>query len=237
MIQPHHRPILLGFDRSIAFLMYLLQEQYFNYLPDPKREVITAVDQTGERVFEFRMPLPLPGMQQEDSLEAYAARIGKPAFPPDYLILLMQAGQSALGYFEAGELVYHKVIRKYMVRKKQGKAQVAHLKIKGKSRAGSRVRLAQTVAFFEEINTKLQDWEVSHTAERILYSCPVRMWPLLFEAKVAAPFDQRDSRLRKIPKDVGIPDFEELQEVNRFALSGAITVYKAFNLDFFGQRF
>jgi hypothetical protein len=233
MIQPGHRPLLLSFDRSLTFLTYLLQDKHFEYLPDFKREVITATNQQGERIFDFRLPLPLPGMQQEEQLDTYAARVGRPDVPPDYIIILIQAGHSALAYCEAGKMLYHKVIRKYMVRKKQGKAQIAHLKSKGKSRAGSRVRLAQTVEFFEEINSKLQAWDVTETADRILYSCPVRMWPLLFESKLPAPFDQRDNKLRKIPMDVGIPNLEELEEVNRFALSGAVTVYKPFDLAFF----
>jgi hypothetical protein len=233
MLQPGHRPLRLSFDQSLDFLEFLKNDTQFRYEPDAKRGVLVAYDKQQERVFEFRLPLPLPDFNEEESLHRYLERTSRPDVPPDYIIILIQAGHSALAYCEAGKMLYHKVIRKYMVRKKQGKAQIAHLKSKGKSRAGSRVRLAQTVEFFEEINSKLHNWDVTESADRILYSCPVRMWPLLFESKVPAPFDQRDNKLRKIPMDVGIPNLEELEEVNRFALSGAVTVYKPFELAFF----
>ncbi|MEO1451203.1 MAG: hypothetical protein AAFV07_16855 [Bacteroidota bacterium] len=45
-----------------------------------------------------------------------------------------------------------------MKRHKRGKAQISYLNTRGKSKAGSRIRLANTVAFFEEINERLQDW-------------------------------------------------------------------------------
>ena len=49
-----------------------------------------------------------------------------------------------------------------MVRKKRGVSQIKHLKTKGKSRAGSRVRLAETEEFFENINGRLQDYFEEH---------------------------------------------------------------------------
>jgi hypothetical protein len=60
----------------------------------------------------------------------------------------MQAGHSALAYFEDGEMRHHKVIKKYMVRG-NGKAQVGYLQTRGKSKAGSRIRLANTVSFLK----------------------------------------------------------------------------------------
>ena len=39
----------------------------------------------------------------------------------DYVLALIQLGASALGYFEEGEVVVHKAIKKYMKRHKRGK--------------------------------------------------------------------------------------------------------------------
>jgi hypothetical protein len=41
------------------------------------------------------------------------------------------------------------------------------------------------------------------------------MWQYLFNSKAKCFFDKKDSRLRKIPLDVGIPNFEEMMRVNR----------------------
>ncbi len=173
--------------------------------------------------FALRLPLPCPRRAEGEPLPAYAARL--PAEVPPHLVVLMQAGQAALGFGEGEDLIHHKVIRKYMVRKKRGKAQLTHLKTKGKSRAGSRIRLAQTEQFFAEINQKLHDWGEAETAERILFSCPVRMWPLLFGSRVPAAFDQRDERLIKVPLDVRVPDLAELERVRRYALAGHWTEF------------
>lgn len=78
---------------------------------------------------------------------------------PHFALALIKAGQAAVGYFHQGELIDHRVFRAYMVRQKQGKSQIKHLKTKGKSRAGSRIRLSETERFFEEINERLTTYE------------------------------------------------------------------------------
>ncbi|MCK5077740.1 MAG: hypothetical protein KAR38_15260, partial [Calditrichia bacterium] len=157
-------------------------------------------------------------------LDNYIADVDE--IPPAYYIVLIQAGNSSIGYFEEGEVIYHKVIRKYMVRKKQGKAQITYLNKKGKSRAGSRIRLAETVEFFKEINDKLDEWERLGEAKKILYSCPAKLWGMLFNSKILPPFDKKDERLIKIPMDVKVPNFEELMRVNEFALCGEVVSFE-----------
>jgi hypothetical protein len=181
-----------------------------------------------QKVFEFRPPLPLSPLPAETAdLSAYAAEL--PDFIPNYLIVLMQAGHAALGYFEEGEVYFHKVISKYMVRKKQGKAQLKHLNQKGKSRAGSRIRLANTQRFFEDISDKLHEWLPSiENLNRILFSASPTLWAMLFEAKNPPPFDQRDRLLVKIPLDVGIPKYEELLAVNEKCLRGRLIFHRPF---------
>ncbi|NJL13474.1 MAG: hypothetical protein HC913_11015, partial [Microscillaceae bacterium] len=166
-----------------------------------------------QAVLEMTWPLYCSLPIESQSPEEYLKQL--PDLPPDYLILLIQAGQAALGHYEAGALLNHKIIRKYMVRAKQGKAQTSHLKTKGKSRAGSRIRLAQTDLFFEEINEKLQDWEV-HSVEKIFVSTVQVWWNHLFEADTCPPFDKKDPRMVKIPLAVQPPNFEELERVHTY---------------------
>ncbi len=168
--------------------------------------------------FEFLMPWSFPVPSADISLEDYLEDL--PLVPPPYLLILMQAGHSALGYFDEGEVVMHKVIKKYMVRAGQGKAQIGYLGSRGKSKAGSRIRLANSVRFFEDINEKLTEWGVADEVERILVSCPVRLGPLWYGSKTPPPFEKEDPRIRKVPLDVHRPDHEELLRVNRVGLCG-----------------
>ncbi len=169
--------------------------------------------QAENRVFTVRLPLLFPICKAGENLSDYL--LGIPELAPDYLIVLIQAGNAALGHYETDTLLNHKVIRKYMVRAKQGKAQINHLKTKGKSRAGSRIRLAQTDEFFDEIVEKLLDWEVE-SVNLIFYSAAIHWWNALFDAAELPPFEKDDERLRKIPLDVNTPNFEELHRTQQF---------------------
>ncbi|MEZ4777081.1 MAG: hypothetical protein R3D00_28150 [Bacteroidia bacterium] len=170
----------------------------------------------------MRLPLPFPAISDRDiPLSQYLQSI--PEEIPAYMIALVQAGAAALGYFEEGEAVQHKAIKKYMKRHSQGKSQINYLKTRGKSKAGSRVRLANTVTFFEEINERLTEWEEDYAPQKILYSCTATLWGLLFQSKVPPPFEKKDHRLIKIPRDVQIPTFEELLRINRLSVAGWLT--------------
>lgn len=217
--------IAYPYDQCIDLLHQLNElEDYFDIQLDEKRQVIVLTDEAEEKVVEFRPPLPCPAMRQGDKLGDYIDRF--PEEIPTYTILLMQAGAAAIGYFEDGEVQLHKAIKKYMVRKKQGKAQINYLNTRGKSKAGSRVRLANGVRFFEEINEYLNNWEAYEPAEKIVYSCSPRLWGMLFQSKVKAPFDKKDERLVRVPKDVAIPNFEELLKINEFAKQGWMMIYQ-----------
>src|SRR5687767_1115631 len=103
---------------------------------DPEKHRILLPDETtGEDSFILRLHITLPAPDKDLSF---------PKNPLRYVILLVQSGSCAVGYFENGINLDHKVFRAYMVRKKRGVSQIKHLKTKGKSRAGSRVRLAET---------------------------------------------------------------------------------------------
>ncbi len=133
---------------------------------------------------------------------------------PPYLMFLIQAGYAAVGTFENGVCERHKSIRRYMVRKKQGKAQISYLKTKGKSRAGSRIRLAESRAFFQDINECLNEWWEANWWHGVLFSCTPVLWGELFAAEPEPPFGKKEPRLKKVPFDVGRPGYEELIKMN-----------------------
>lgn len=215
------RPRRYRYAESLALLRAWRDDPPGHLDWDRAKQKLTVRDDTGVKQFTFRLPLPFPPASEGISLAEYLEDV--PETPPPYLLLLLQAGHSALGYFEEGEVVHHKVIKKYMVRARQGKAQIGYLNTRGKSKAGSRVRLANTISFFEAINAKVTEWDIMNGVERILLSCPVRMKPLLFQSKVPPPFTKDDPRLLKVPLDIHRPDLEELKRVNRIIQMGERT--------------
>lgn len=159
----------------------------------------------------FSPPLllaPLGGISAPDDLRHL------PSEPPTAIVALVQAGAAALGYLADGELIEHKVQKSYMVRKKQGRSQLTYLKSKGKSRAGSRLRLRNALTFFEAINEKLAEWIERHgDPQRMMFSCPVRLRAEWFRADVPPPAPWDDPRWLPIPLDVRVPSFDELRRV------------------------
>lgn len=137
-----------------------------------------------------------------------------------YVIALIQSGSAATGIVENEKLTDHKVFTAYMVRKKQGKSQIKHLKTKGKSRAGSRIRLAGATKFFENINSRLQVYFENNGIDRIALSCSKTLIPFLFGSRIKCPFEKKDERIYMIPKDVPQPNFAILCSVNKFLLRG-----------------
>jgi hypothetical protein len=105
------------------------------------------------------------------------------------------------------------------------------LKTKGKSRAGSRVRLASTLEFFEEINLRLQSHFATFEFERIAMSCSKILIPYLYGAKESTPFDKKDGRIYKIPKHLHQPNFEVMLGMQKY-LNKAELVFDA---DVFSQ--
>lgn len=235
----NEQPQVLTYEQAYQFFEYLLEERTdLNLQLHEKKNALVALDANYDPLFEFKFPLPYPSIEgKEAALETPEAYFDKTSTTlPDYLILLIQAGNAALGYFEEGELSNHKVVRKYMIRKKQGKFQGSHLKTKGKSKYGSRVRLNNTLEFFEDINQKLEDWEIVDEVDRILYFASIPLWNMLFESKIACPFEKEDIRLRKVPKDVQVPNYEELLRINEFAHQGWVHVYQSVDLDEFFEQ-
>ena len=130
-----------------------------------------------------------------------------------YCLTLVRAGQASLGYFHQGKLLDHKVFRGYLVRQKQGKSQFKYLKTKGKSRAGSRIRLEETLVFFKEINERLQVYAKQYPLNFWGLGCTKTMWPLLFDGEVKPPFSSKSAELIELPYPFTKGSYEELQEL------------------------
>lgn len=193
-----------------ADLLTFIQNSSMQYQYDFEKHRITLLDEAGRESVLFRLPLSLtPAPEKRDE-------------PVRYVILLIQAGNCAMGYFENELNLDHKVYRSYMVRKKQGKSQVKYLKTKGKSRAGSRVRLGETVEFFENINGRLQEYFEEYEIDRIAISCSKILIPYLYNSKVNTPFDKRDKRLFKIPRHIHTPVYEVMMDTQKFLLKGEL---------------
>lgn len=168
-------------------------------------------DASGDDWAHFRLPITLPYIHPEEEDTNIS-----------YVILLIQSGSCALGYFEDGVNLEHKVFRAYMVRKKQGKSQIKYLKTKGKSKAGSRVRLGEAREFFENINERLREYFEYYKVGRIAMSCSKTLLPFFYQSKTPPPFDKKDERILKIPMHVHLPNYEVMMEVNEFLLKGEL---------------
>ena len=180
---------------------------------DYEKHRMVLLDENQQEWLHFRLPIVLSPPGKETVAKENQVH---------YIILLIQSGSCAIGYFENGINLDHKVFRAYMVRKKQGTSQIKYLKTKGKSRAGSRVRLAETVEFFENINERLQEYFAQHRIDRIALSCSKTLLPYLFDSKVATPFDKRDPRIFKIPKHIHTPIYEVMLDTHKFLLKGEL---------------
>ncbi|REG92688.1 hypothetical protein [Algoriphagus antarcticus] len=130
-------------------------------------------------------------------------------------LVMIRAGIAVTGYFHNGEMLDHKVFRAYMVRQKQGKSQIKYLKTKGKSRAGSRLRLGESEQFFVEINERLQRYEVDYPITTWGISCAMTLFPYFFASETPPPFSKKQENLFSIPFHVQQPDFETLQAVHK----------------------
>ncbi|MEN2282065.1 hypothetical protein AAGF08_07995 [Algoriphagus sp. SE2] len=130
-------------------------------------------------------------------------------------LVMIRAGIAATGYIHNGALIDHKVFRAYMVRQKQGKSQIKYLKTKGKSRAGSRVRLGESEMFFEEINERLSSYATNYPIDFWGISCSKTLWPYFFGSRTPPPFDKKQANLLSIPFHIQHPDFETLQLIHK----------------------
>ena len=172
---------------------------------------------TGARL---RVPLAALRVRPGEPLAAYAERL--PGDPERQVIVLLQAGALALGYWSDGTLLQHKAVRRYVVRG-HGKAQQKHLRTRGKSRYGSRLRLQNWRRLLVDANTRLAAfWRELGAPERVFVHVPVRARVDWFAADPPPPFAADDPRLERVPMHVHRPDFAELLRVRRWLEHGRL---------------
>ncbi|GEM_PF-2618138 len=166
------------------------------------------LDPSGNTVLELELPFWSANFQESEwPIE------GRDAF------FLFRAGSSALGLCEDAVFVDHKCFQRYVVRGK-GKAQASHLKTKGKSRYGSRLRLQNFDRLIHESIGRLLNWEAEGPLQRVFYSCPDRLFSDLRASNPPFPFAKEDPRLRRLPIHVHEPRWEELKRVKAWTERG-----------------
>jgi len=202
------------FDKNLIWKFFVFMDsQNLESEFDAKKNQLVYSSES-EKVIKLRFPLDM-------EFEAEKKQIISVDFK-QYILIIIRAGIATVGYFENYKNTDHKVFRAYMVRKKQGKSQIKYLKTKGKSRAGSRVRLSETLEFFEEINIRLSSYFKEFRVDQIGITCSETLLPYLFGSKTVTPFDKKDPRIFKIPKHIQNPTYEELLKTNEFLLKSEI---------------
>lgn len=214
----------LSYFDTIEFLKIsrpFLSKMFF----DPIKREFQYKNERLKFEFNLRVPILLHSMNLGDRMLKELPQITES--DPKYLILLIRAGYSSLGTIENDEFTQHKVVTKYMVRKKQGKAQLTYLTTKGKARGGAKLRLAKSIEFFQEIRQKLNEWnEIIKEMNIIFYQCSPRLWNGLFKTKSKVPmvFSQKDERLRRIPITTYKPTFKEMRRVKYSLSKGSLQI-------------
>ncbi len=198
---------------NLPGIIHKLQDSGLDYFYDYRKHRLVFVDNMGSECFYVRLPFTVKHSKNDKYFTDENVK---------YIIVLIQSGNSALGYVEEDRIIKHKVITSYMIRKKQGKSQVKYLKTKGKSRAGSRIRLANTLHFFERINGYLQTYWQHYQIDRIALSCSKILLPYLYNSKVKCPLDKEDERIYRIPTHINRPNYTILQRTQKYLTHGEI---------------
>lgn len=209
MISPASK--LIAIEELIRIVTKLKSSFSFNFDPE-KHRYIFQLSKSNE--FYLRLPLPIVLNDIREDLEIEELET-------KYLIAIIQSGSAALAYCEGLQIIEHKVFKAYMVRKKQGKSQLKYLKTKGKSKAGSRVRLSNTEHFFDEIIEKMDDWLSYFEVNRIAMSLNKTLYPYFFHENNTV-LNKQDERIFKIPKHIEEPSFENLLKTHNFLLQGEL---------------
>lgn len=138
---------------------------------------------------------------------------------PHRFVLLLQAGAASMGAFGEEHAddaprapLATKSIKRYTVRG-VGRAQATHLKAKGKSRYGARLRLQNTRRLFDEVHAKLASWCAEFGAPRVAYvAAPERLWSDFRAFREQPPFGECGTILG-VSEDVPVPVTEVLLDI------------------------
>lgn len=209
--------------RSVRFSWHDLPEQLAAFaerwpaaVADARGHGFVAAAEPARLLLPLVVTRPRPG----EPIAAFAARLA-PALGLQ-VVLLVRAGAVALGAWLDDEPVVHKALRKYVVRG-NGRAQATHLRTRGKSRYGSRLRLQNWRALLAETNERLRDvWQRHGEPQRVFWSAPVRVWVDLHAATPPPPFARDAQFLQRLPVHVHRPDFEELRRVRAWLEHGRL---------------
>ena len=208
-----------SFDwRESAEVVERTLEDHELVLHEKGRHFVSVEELEGQPRVEVFLPEVMPAEERSPAayIDEWFDELG------DHLVILVQAGAAALGWWEDDELLHSKVLKAYVVRGR-GRAQTIYAKTKGKSRYGSRLRLQNAQKHLIEINERIHEWwSECGDADKVFYSCPQRMWPELFATRPPPPFDQRDERLAKVPIHVHTPNTDELLRVRRKLTRGRV---------------
>ena len=174
----------------------------------------------GEPGAQLRLPLLAPRCGPGESLVGYRTRL--PGAAERHVVLLLQAGAMAVGYWDGDELLHHKAVRRYVVRG-NGRAQPLHAKTRGRSRYGSRLRLQNWKRLLVETNERLRDyWGEYGAPERVFVAVPVRVFSDLAASDPSPPFSRDDAQVQRVPMHVHRPDFAELMRVHGWLAHGRL---------------
>jgi hypothetical protein len=177
----------------------------------------TFVGQPGARL---RVPLLAPRLQPLEAVTAYLDRL--PGVPERHVVLLLQAGAMAVGYWDGDQLLHHKAQRRYVVRG-HGKAQPLHRKTRGRSRYGARLRLQNWRRLLVETSERLLAYWAEYGApERVFVGVPVRVAHDLATTEPPPPFAFAAPAVQRLPMHVHRPDFAELCRVHGWLRHGRL---------------
>ena len=188
----------------------------------------SVLEKDGFRAGEWKwIPPAVFPIGHAGSIEQYLEDL--PGEPGLQVVILLQAGAASLGFFHGGLAERTKSIKRYVVRG-TGRSQSTHLKTKGKSRYGSRLRLQNAKALLEETNERLRDgWEELGDPEAVFYNAPVRLWADLCKAKPRPPFlseshvaSRPETPQIRIPLDLPVPTTDLLLRTYRALCHGRV---------------
>jgi hypothetical protein len=194
-------------DKQANKILDYCHNNNFSVSYTPKNRIISCINPLIQKEVKLRHSLHSAFLDEDVRLISIDFQ--------NQVVVSIKSGIAALAFYENFELVDHKVFRAYMVRKKQGKSQIKHLKTKGKSRAGSRVRLQETLEFFEQINERLQYYFQNRRVDLIALGCSPTLLPYFYQSKIRPPFEKSDPRLFKIPVHIPSATLENLQKAYR----------------------
>jgi len=213
--------------RTIRFALGDLAEQvegFWQRFPGARADEAGAQFGPPDGAGCLRLPLSGPRARPTERIGDYFERLPEDCLDHDevQLLLLLRAGAMAFGCWRRGELLQHKAVRKYVVRG-NGKAQSTHLKTRGKSRYGSRLRLQNWRSLLAETSLRVADCELQFGPfDRIFHATPVRVFSDLLEADPKPPFGRDDVRLQRVATHVHRPGHDELLRVYRWMQHGFI---------------